>query len=108
MPPRPVFAFSLLALAGACTAVPVEEGDQRNQALARLCGDTIAASLKIDRKAVTPRAVSSVPEGDEVTVDIPGGSMRCYVGLDGKVFEINYLSAPSPPEAQTEAPLQAG
>lgn len=92
---RPVALLGLAAVV-ACDTVPVEEGARRTDALARLCINSVAASLKIDRGTVAATGSRSMPEGDEVSVITPDGSLKCYVGLDGKVFAIRRVATAQP------------
>lgn len=93
---RPIGAMLLLALLVACEAVPVEDGDRREQAVARVCMNAVAASLKIDRATLTSASVRSLPEGDQATVQTPDGAVRCYTDLSGQVTSIVRVASPPP------------
>jgi hypothetical protein len=78
----------------ACVVEPGGTGAQP-RSIADQCVSRAASALKVKRAEITVSQALSLPEGDLVTLQVPGtGTVRCMADVDGVIGPLEKLAGP--------------
>jgi hypothetical protein len=108
---RPVLITLCLALVAGCDLDTLALPGSTPPTIAEQCVARAARALKVKKADIVVEEALSVPEGDLVTLDVPGeGRIGCNADVDGNIGELLRLPAKIEPLNQppTPAPVTAG
>ncbi|MCR8725274.1 hypothetical protein [Frigidibacter sp. ROC022] len=91
---RLVLATLCLPLLAACEMEGGSFQGSEPRTIADRCVRKAASALRVKRDLITVTEALSVPEGDLVTMEVPGtGTVRCTADVDGVITELANMSA---------------
>lgn len=94
----------------ALSACVVEPGGTTSQprTIADQCVGRTASALRVNRSDIVVTEALSLPEGDLVTMLVPGtGTVRCTADVDGVIQPLQKIAGPAEVQVPTVAPLAA-